>query len=97
MITKVSEITVEDLKSYLRISDGLSEDDKKFLETILNSSINYIKNNTDIDDMDKYSDLVIVVFVLCQDMYDNRTLYVDKNNVNKVVSSILGQHDNNLL
>lgn len=97
MITKVSEITVEDLKSYLRISDGLSENDKKFLETILNSSINYIKNNTGIDDMDKYSDLVIVVFVLCQDMYDNRTLYVDKNNVNKVVSSILGQHDNNLL
>lgn len=97
MITKVSEITVEDLKSYLRISEGLSEDDKKFLETILNSSINYIKNNTGIDDMDKYSDLVIVVFVLCQDMYDNRTLYVDKNNVNKVVSSILGQHDNNLL
>lgn len=97
MITKVSEITVEDLKSYLRISDDLSEDDKKFLETILNSSINYLKNNTGIDDVDKYSDLVIVVFVLCQDMYDNRTLYVDKNNVNKVVSSILGQHDNNLL
>lgn len=97
MITKVSEITVEDLKSYLRISDDLSEDDKKFLKTILNSSINYIKNNAGIDDMNKYSDLVIVVFVLCQDMYDNRTLYVDKNNVNKVVSSILGQHDNNLL
>jgi hypothetical protein len=97
MITKVSEITVEDLKTYLRISDDLSKDDKKFLETILNSSINYIKNNTGIADVDKYSDLVIVVFVLCQDMYDNRTLYVDKNNVNKVVSSILGQHDNNLL
>ena len=79
MITKVSEITVEDLKTYLRISDDLSDDDKKFLETILNSSINYIKNNTGIDDVDKYSDLVIVVFVLCQDMYDNRTLYVDKN------------------
>ena len=97
MITKVSEITVEDLKTYLRISDDLSDDDKKFLKTILNSSINYIKNNTGIDDVVKYSDLVIVVFVLCQDMYDNRILYVDKNNVNKVVSSILGQHDNNLL
>lgn len=97
MIAKVSEITVEDLKSYLRISDDLSDDDKKFLQTILNSSINYIKNSTGVDDIDKYSDLVIVVFVLCQDMYDNRTLYVDKNNVNKVVSSILGQHDNNLL
>lgn len=97
MITKVSEITIEDLKSYLRISDDLSDDDKKFLKTILNSSKNYIKNNTGVDDIDKYSDLVIVVFVLCQDMYDNRTLYVDKSNVNKVVSSILGQHDNNLL
>lgn len=97
MITKVSEITVEDLKSYLRISDELSKDEEKFLKTILNSSINYIKNKTNIEDVDKYSDLVIVVFVLCQDMYDNRTLYVDKNNINKVVSSILGQHDNNLL
>lgn len=97
MITKVSEITVEDLKSYLRISDELSKDEEKFLKTILNSSINYIKNKTNIEDVDKYSDLVIVVFVLCQDMYDNRTLFVDKNNINKVVSSILGQHDNNLL
>lgn len=97
MITKVSEITVDDLKSYLRISDNLSEDDKKYLSTILNVSKNYIKNNTGMDDIDKYSDLVIVVFVLCQDMYDTRALYVDKNNVNKVVSSILSQHDNTLL
>lgn len=97
MITKVSEITVDDLKSYLRISDDLSADDKKYLSTILNVSKDYIKNNTGIDDIDKYSDLVIVVFVLCQDMYDTRTLYVDKNNVNKVVSSILSQHDNTLL
>lgn len=97
MITKVSEITVDDLKSYLRISDDLSEDDKKYLSTILNVSKDYIKNNTGMDDIDKYSDLVIVVFVLCQDMYDTRALYVDKNNVNKVVSSILSQHDNTLL
>lgn len=97
MITKVSEITVDDLKSYLRISDDLSDGDKKYLSTILNVSKNYIKNTTGIDDIDKYSDLVIVVFVLCQDMYDTRALYVDKNNVNKVVSSILSQHDNTLL
>ena len=97
MITKVSEITVEDLKTYLRISDDLSKDDKKFLETILNSSINYIKNNTGIDDVDKYSDLVIVVFVLCQDMYDNRCLYVDKTNTNKTVQTILDMHTRNNL
>jgi len=38
-----------------------------------------------------------VLLVLVQDMWDNRTLYVDKSNVNKVVDSILGLHAVNLL
>ncbi len=97
MITKVSEITVDDLKGYLRISGELSSEDTKYLNTILNVAIDYIKNNTGIKDIDAYSDLVIVVFVLCQDMYDTRALYVDKSNINKVVSSILDQHSENLL
>ena len=97
MITKVSEITVDDLKGYLRISGELSDEDTKYLKTILNVATDYIKNNTGIKDIDAYSDLVIVVFVLCQDMYDTRALYVDKSNINKVVSSILDQHSENLL
>jgi len=35
--------------------------------------------------------------ILCQDMYDNRSMYVDKNNLNKVVETILGMHSVNLL
>lgn len=97
MITKVSEIKVEDIADYLRLSNDLSASDRKYLNTILNVSKNYISNNTGVGNLDSYSDFVIVVFVLCQDMYDNRTLYVDKNNINKVVSSILDQHSNNLL
>ena len=97
MITKVSEITVDDLKGYLRISGELSSEDTKYLNTILNVAIDYIKNNTGIKDIDAYSDLVIVVFVLCQDMYDNRALYIDKSNLNKVVTSILRLHAENLL
>ena len=97
MITKVSEITVDDLKGYLRISGELSDEDTKYLKTILNVATDYIKNNTGIKDIDAYSDLVIVVFVLCQDMYDTRALYIDKSNINKVVSSILNQHSENLL
>lgn len=99
MITKVSEITVDDLKDYLRISDKLTEANRKYLATILNVAQDYIINNTGIkkENIDKYSDLVIVVFVLCQDMYDNRALYVDNNNLNKVVTSILGLHAENLL
>lgn len=96
MITKVSELTVEDIGDYLRLS-SISDADKKYLSTILNVAKDYIKNNTGLKDLDEYSDLVIVVYVLCQDMYDNRILYVDKTNLNKVVSTILGMHDENLL
>lgn len=97
-VSKVSEIKVDDLKNYLRITD-LTEDDKKYLETILTVAKDFIKNNTGIDDeiMDKYSDFVIVVYVLCQDMYDTRAYYVDNTNVNKIVTTILGMHDRNLL
>ncbi|UWG96786.1 hypothetical protein LPY66_18195 [Dehalobacter sp. DCM] len=47
--------------------------------------------------LDAYEDFVIAVYVLCQDMYDNRSFYVDKNNINRVVDSILGMHSVNLL
>jgi hypothetical protein len=98
MITKVSEITVDSLKNYLRLSD-ISEEDKKYLETIKKVAIDYIKNNTGLDDknLEQYDDLVIVAYVLCQDMYDTRSYYVDNNNVNKVVQSILDMHSRNLL
>jgi hypothetical protein len=47
--------------------------------------------------IDAFDDFVIAVYVLCQDMYDNRTMYVDNANVNKVVDNILGMHSINLL
>lgn len=98
IVTKVSEIKADDLQNYLRITD-LTGNDRKYLETILKVAKSFIKNNTGIDDkiMDEYPDFVIVVYVLCQDMYDNRTYYVDDKNVNKIVSIILGMHDRNLL
>lgn len=46
---------------------------------------------------DGFEDFVIVVYILVQDMYDNRTLYVDKNNLNKVVDMTLGMHSTNYL
>lgn len=98
MITKVSEITVDEIKTYLRISE-ISDKDEKYLETMKKIIIDYIKNNTGLedDDMDKYSDLVAVFYVLCQDLYDTRSYYVDNNNVNVMVQSILDMHSRNLL
>ena len=47
--------------------------------------------------LDAHEDFVIVVYVLVQDMHDNRVMYVDKSNVNKVVETILSMYSINLL
>lgn len=97
-ISKVSEIQVTDLAEYLRL-DELTEDETNSLNNMLQVAKSYIMQYTGrtAEEIDTFNDLVIVVFVLVQDMWDNRTLYVDKSNVNKVVESILGLHSVNLL
>ena len=98
MVSKVSEITIEDVARYMRVDLDESRD----IETYLNIAKSYISSYTGIpvtneegESMDDFPDFVIVVYVLCQDMYDNRTLYVDKNSVNKVVQTILDMHTRN--
>lgn len=97
-ITKVSDISPLDLAEFLRIADP-SENDLQLLEVLLNSAVNYVKNYTGLNatGVDSIVEFIDVVFILVQDMYDNRTLYVDNQNVNKVVDSILGMHSINLL
>lgn len=104
-ITKVSEITENELANYLRISE-VSEQEKIELKTYLNIAKNYISNYTGIaeksenekdETLDSYSDFVIVVYILCQDMYDNRTMYVDNKSINKTVQTILDMHTRNNL
>lgn len=98
VISKISQITAQDLADYIRISD-VTQDDLNTLNTLLTVAKEYICQYTGrtLEDLDTLSDVVIVVFILCQDMYDNRTLYVDSSNANKVVESILGLHSVNLL
>lgn len=105
MVSKVSEITIRDVADYLRLTDYEESD----IETYLNIAINYISNYTGIPEADEYedeedaetldsfADFVIVVYVLCQDMYDNRAMYVNSGNINKVVQTILDMHTRNNL
>ena len=97
-ITKVSQITAQDVAEYLRIVE-VTADDLNTLNTLLTVAKVYVGEYTGrtIQDLDDYRDIIIVVLILCQDMWDNRTLYVDSSNVNKVVESILGLHSVNLL
>lgn len=102
---KVSEITINDIARYIRLTE-VSEEETKELETYLNIAKNYISNYTGIpvtseeegiETLDDYTDFIIVVYILCQDMYDNRSMYVDKNSINKVVQTILDMHTRNNL
>lgn len=97
-ISKVSDITYEDVASYIRL-DEITEDDINTLNNLILIAKTYIKNYTGRSDeeLDNYQDFVIVVFILCQDMWDNRVMYVDTTNLNYVVESILNMHSVNLL
>jgi hypothetical protein len=97
---KVSQITNKELADYLRLTyEYLSDDEKKELDTMLNVSKKFIISYTGLsnEEIDKHEDFVIVVYVLVADMYDTRSMYVDKSNLNRVVETILGMHSINLL
>ena len=97
-ITKVSDIQVTDVTDYLRIPETTDEI-ISFLTTALNVAKQYVMSYTGLDSegMDAHEDLVIVIYVLCQNMYDNRAYYIDKSNINNVVESILNLHCINFL
>lgn len=97
-LTKVSDITYEDVADYLRLAE-IDSDDINTLNNLLSVAKTFIINYTGrtSEELDNYQDFVIVVFVLCQDMWDNRTMYVDSKNLNNVIESILGMHSVNLL
>lgn len=110
MVSRVSDITIQDVANYLRLDDFEESD----IETYLNIAKNYISNYTgipeaydydeededydeDAETLDDFADFVIVVYILCQDMYDNRTMYVNSGNVNRVVQTVLDMHTRNNL
>lgn len=97
-VSKVSDITVESVADYLRL-DEVTESEINTLNTLISVATSFIKNYTGLDDagVDKYPEFVIVVLILCQDTWDNRTMYVDSKDLNNTVQSILAMHSVNLL
>ena len=97
-VSKVSDITAESVAEYLRL-DEVTDSDINTLAMLISIATSYIKSYTGLDDagVDKYPEFVIVVLILCQDMWDNRTMYVDSKDLNNTVQSILAMHSVNLL
>lgn len=91
---KVSDITYNDIADYIRLTE-VSQEEQNLLTKLIGIAKAFVKDNTGVEDLDEFDDFVIVIFILCQDMYDNRSLYVDKTNLNHVVENILGIHSVN--
>ena len=98
VISTVSQITAQDVADYIRLCE-VTQDDLNTLNTLLIVAKVYVGEYTgrSILELDAYKDIIIVILILCQDMWDNRTMYVDSSNANKVVESILDLHSVNLL
>ena len=97
---KLSEITLETAAAYMRLEPGGY--DEALLAVVMHAARAYIAGYTgaSAEELDGYEDVSIAFLVLCQDLYDNRTMYPDTRyaaNANRVVSSILDMHARNLL
>lgn len=97
-ISKVSDITANDVADYIRLVD-FTDEDTNTLNNLIGIAKTFIMNYTGhtLEDLDNFQDFIIVVLILCQDMWDNRTLYVDKGTLSYPVETILGMHSINLL
>ena len=91
---KISEIGIADVVEYLRLEDGWYYDEQ--INAIMAATKNYIMHYTGLTELElnQYDDIYIV---LCQHLYDNRSMFVDKDNVNLVVQSVLDMHRVNFL
>jgi hypothetical protein len=97
---KVSQITMEDICQQIRADpDYLTSEDKNYLNQLKTAAVEYAKSYTGLSEerLDEHEDITIAVLVLISDMYDNRQMYVDKSNENRVISTILGMYCENLL
>ncbi|MDE7047703.1 MAG: head-tail connector protein [Lachnospiraceae bacterium] len=99
---KLSEITKTDVIEYLKLESDMYQEKtagERQLFAVMKAARDYILDYTGLTEekADSHEQFYTAYMVLCQDMIDNRSFYVDKNNTNKVVESILDMHCENLL
>ena len=93
---KVSEITLDVLKQYLRVA-GAADD--ILLKAILAGAIQFSVNYTGLSetDLDDKPDMPLAILALCSDMYEVRQATVTGLQINPTVAQILGSYCQNFL
>ena len=97
---QVSKITQGVILNHLREQEeNLESDDMAIIEAMKKAAIEFCKNQTGLseEELDKHEDITIVVLTLISDMWDNRSMTVQKNNANTIIDAILGMHRTNLV
>lgn len=98
---KIKELTNDNITAYLKLDpfDELEEQEQKLVEMIKEAAFPYIEAETGLsaEEIERKDDLTIAYLALCQDMYDNRAMQLDKNTINQTVDTILSRHRVNLL
>lgn len=86
--------------SHIReVEENLEPEEKTLLEAMKVAAINYCIGYTGLTEMelDDHEDITIAVLTLISDMWDNRSMTVDRSTPNKVADTILGMYSVNLL
>jgi len=91
---KVGELTNEVIAEYIHI-----EADDVLIDPFLDAAKQFAASYTgrSIEDLDNYDDITIAILTIMSDMYDQRSMIVDKDNLNQTAVGILSAHSINLL
>ncbi|MDQ0898434.1 head-tail connector protein [Paenibacillus sp. V4I7] len=92
----ISQVTVNDLKTYANVYHNI---DNSLFQAILMGVKSFLSSYTGkkIDELDAFEDLTIALFILSNEMYDNRMVQVEHDKVGFVIKNLLDSHSINLL
>lgn len=90
---KVKELTAEFIADYIK-ADKDEPSEITLVNVLIDSAISYFCGQTGLEryELDVYEDITLAIMVLVQHAYDNRSMYVDSNNVNPMVQGIIDMH-----
>lgn len=97
---KISEIDQKVILNHIReIEDNLAPEDLDLLKAMKTAAVAYVKGQTGLEEteLDSYEDLTIAVLTIISDMWDNRSMSIDRSNKNDMVENIIYMHSENLL
>lgn len=97
---KVSGLNLEIILNHIREeAENLEEEDITLLDAMKTAAVQYVISQTGLTEkeLDDHEDITIAVLTLISDMWDNRSMTIQRNNVNIVVDTILGMHRMNLV